>query len=98
MYFYWFALFAVAYDKEWEICTVEPVYRERLDSELLLDNGPLSDDKFAYRISTNSFCRHYSYLKLENVEIFIKAIFHFINWIVAAKTIAWGEGILKGGN
>ena len=61
----------MAYDKEWEICTVEPGDSERLDSELLLDSEPLSDDQFAYRISTNSFCGNYSFLKLEIVESFI---------------------------
>ena len=38
----------MAYDKEWEICTVEPCDSERLDSELLLDSEPLPDDQFAY--------------------------------------------------
>ena len=42
----------MAYDKEWEICTVKLGDSERLDSELmliielLLDSEPLSNDQF----------------------------------------------------
>ena len=81
--------------------SLAPVLNRRTTSLLILIRHKQSVKSMAqlnfkkYRISANSFRGNYSFLKLENVEIFIQfphmAILYFINWIDTAETIEEGS-------